>query len=745
VSVGAAAALVYFVTIGGTPAGEFLGSLRIVNTLVAAPLVIYYFRNARRHADVVDGAILAALLLMALSALASPLPRQAIDALLGALAYAAVFYTARDLMRSTRSPVLLWAMRALSLLVTLVAASRLLPAAIEWWQLTGDAPPVGLPLVARPWGNGYDLVLLGVMLFPAWLIPPIGRLRVLASAVVGALLGLVLLMQGARALWLAVALASLGIALPYAIGGMRHLSRRTAASIGGAIAVAAVLVFALAGGIVDRLLTSATVGQRLAMWTAALEAWLQRPVFGFGPGSFPWILQSTDYFETNSIHPRHPDSAIFQLLPELGLLGLVTALILLVGIGLPLIRRRQYLAMWPLAALVAAGFGANPTDFSYLVVVGIFWAAYGLPRSADVERDVSPTWTRPVTAVGLGIIAAFLIATLVAGLAYDGAARRAADGDVAGADAALDTAVALDPGMAIYVRQRGIAGLLLGEGQDAEADLVRAVRLNPNDDLSWRALAIARWAEGDADGASEALQRAIALQRSDPTNLLLRAAWQEDAGDIDGYTDTLAEILLAWPDVIAAPGWGQFSSGVSGTDLVNLALDRWQEGKSSPEPLRRQPLTLAAIANRADLVPQASQLTGESDRLASAAIAVMQCKPETLAILEGIPPSDRRSNTYWALRIQEASQRGSSDATAMELFRLVTATQPSRDDWAEPMNPLHENNAQGSADLWGYDRGPIAWKEAPVELPLPSAGSSRWLLDPAGARAEAGLIATACE
>ena len=65
----------------------------------------------------------------------------------------------------------------------------------------------------------------------------------------------------------------------------------------------------------------ANLGYRGAMWKSLTDVWISRPFSGFGPGSFPWILQTTGYFTTNTYAPRHPDSAVFQLLGETGLLG----------------------------------------------------------------------------------------------------------------------------------------------------------------------------------------------------------------------------------------------------------------------------------------------------------------------------------------------------------------------------------------------------------------------------------------
>jgi O-antigen ligase/tetratricopeptide (TPR) repeat protein len=736
--------LTYMLVIGGTPAGELLAPLRIVNTAIAAIFVVLYVRRVGTRSDWIDRAILVALLLSAIVMLTSAFPRQSLDAFLAALTYAAIFYVARDLLLD---PVVrrwtLWVMRAVCVAVVVLVASRLIAPAIEWMSLTGgELPPVGLALSARPWGHAYDLVLLGVLLFPSWLVGPIGRSQLAGAAIVGTVLGAVVLLLGARAIWLAVALSAAAIVIPMLIDRLRQGSTTARWGAIAFVALGLIAAVALWRPIVDRLTDAATVGQRLAMWTSATEAWLERPISGYGLGSFPWILQTTDHFDTNSIHPRHPDSAIFQLLPEAGLLGVVAVVIVIVAIGWPLVRDRKALILWPLLTFLLAGIGANPSDFSYLVIVAIVWAAIGLPRLGSAVESVVPQsrviWLASATLLGIAGVVVSL--TLIAGVSYDAAARSAAADDLPAARRQLDLAATLDPSMALYARQRGIASLLMDDPNAAVADLAKATRLNPSDDLAWRALSVARSEVGDGQAARDALSRAIELQRSDPTNLLLRARQESEDGDLEALEGTAAEILLAWPTLGAAPGWSDLTAGLLPADVIAASIARWQRGDPSPEPLLGQPLWLIALADRDDLVAEATGLAGESTALADAAVAVLRCDPATQAILDSIPADDRRSNTYWSLRVQNSADLGAIDRDALRLYQLVTGNEPSQASAQEQMNPLQENNAQGSVDAWGYDRAPIVWPGSPFTLPLPSAGSARWMFDPDGAREEMGFM-----
>jgi O-antigen ligase len=738
-TVAPALALVYFVLLGGTPIGEELGWLRVVNSVLAAVVLVIYLREAPRRADAIDRRILMAVVLFAVASVVSTFPRQSLDAILSVAAYAALLFVAREALTDpvTKS-VLVFAMRLLAAGVTAVAAYRIVPPALEWWQLTGgDLPPLGLPMIARPWGHAYDMTLLAVMLYPSWLIGARSRIQATGAVGVGVALSVVVLLVGGRALWLAIVGASVGIIALMAISTRRrHRSSGELLMIGGILVVAAGALVLFGGSILERLATVATVGQRIEMWTATIAAWLERPLTGYGPGSFPWVLQATEYFDSNSLHPRHPDNALFQLLPEAGLLGIAAAGVVLWAVVPGIVRSRAWSSLWATGIFLLAGIGSNPTDFSYLIVVAIIWVAIALPRAASQSAQASVRSGLAALRWGAAALVAVAVGlTLVAGLAYDTAVSRIHSGDVAAGREGLSTAAALDPGMALYVRHRGAAALTLGDRQAAIQDLRRATHLNPTDDVAWRLLALAHREHGDGEAGYRALDQAIDLQRSDPSNLALLAQWQATDGAIDAARQTVAEAVLAWPTLVVAPGWTDMVSGfIEPAAAVDSAIARWERGGSSPEPQRRQLLWLTAVAGRSDLLASASDLSDDSEALDRTAYAVYSCEADAAERLASLTGQDLWSGTYWALRIEQAAQIGDSDPIATRLFEIVTAVQPTAPPEETRLNPMRENNARGSVDSWGYDRIVIRWNDPPVELPSAEAGEQRWMVDPVSAR-----------
>ena len=341
------------------------------------------------------------------------------------------------------------------------------------------------------------------------------------------------------------------------------------------------------------------------MWSSLVKSWTEHPIAGSGPGSFPWVLQPTGYFDTNTHAPRHPDSAPIQLLAEGGLLG-ISSLVVLLAASVPrLLRSHSAAPTFALVTFAIAALASNPTDFAFVVVVAIAWLAYAVPRQPTVEpaagkpdpRKRIVTWASGAAAV---IIAVAWVAITFGAVAYEEARTALSDGDLARASEALRRAEALDPGMALYPRQAGMVELLRDEPRAAVDDLLRATKLNPNDDLAWRVLYLATRTTGDSTTAEAALANALRLQRSDPTNLLAcRRVPYARPGQRSG-AGVLAEIVQAWPTIVTSAGWDDFvaRSGVSTSAIEAAAAERWIDGEPIPDLQTDQGIWLAVLGGR---------------------------------------------------------------------------------------------------------------------------------------------------
>jgi tetratricopeptide (TPR) repeat protein len=387
-----------------------------------------------------------------------------------------------------------------------------------------------------------------------------------------------------------------------------------------------------------------------------------------------------------------------------------------------------------------AGLAANSTDFGFMVAMAIGWAAFAVPRETESPATM-PGRRRMVT---LGSLACFAViavawsATSVADVAYLAARSSIQGGRVGEAIPRLELARRLDPGMALYARQLGAAQLLTDSASSAIESLDASVHLNPSDDLAWRTLALAHAATGDRVEAWAALERAVETQRSDPTNLVLTAKWQLEDGRDDDTLAALGEILQAWPDTVAAPGWNELlPPGVSSLNVIGVAIERWSEGHPAPQVTGIQHSLLTVMAGRNDAAEAlADEWLGPA--LGAAYVAVMGCQPDASFLLEEAPAQARRTPVYWSLVARQSLLDGVADGRAERLYEIM-ADAPWFAPPFETLNPLNENGAGGySADIWGYRRSPITWPEFD-RLPSPEAGAARWLAEPREAVRSAGL------
>ena len=727
----------YFVLLGGGTLGELWPVPRLVNAFIGAAALLVYVWRAPLHSDRLDKLVLVSVLLFASAGVTSSFPRQSLDATLGALTLAAGLFVARGVLAGTRwRLVFVRALMGLSLVLTTVTVMRWLPPIGDAIAVRGGLPPLTLDLPAVPWGYRYDLALALALLYPAWWIGRPSAFRQVLRILIGlAVIGAVLI-SGSRTLWAALLIATVSLAWP-AVHRYWHVVRRYWVPAVAIVTIVGVLaaITGLGSAFVGRLSSGESLGMRWAMWGPLAAQWLADPVDGLGPGSFPWALQLTSYFESNVWPPRHPDNAVVQVAVEGGLLGLAAVAVLAIAVLPAVMRGTSAAARWSAVAFVVACLGGNPSEFVFVVVIALSWVAYAVPR-ADIAAAAEPTPSqsirrvsvRSVTLAALAICMVGSAATQMGGFSYETARAAVAADRLDEARLHLDTAIAWDPGMALYVRQRGILRYLQDDHRGAINDLEYATTLNAADDLAWRSLAVAYMADGQADAARSAARTAVSRHRSNPTNLLLMAELDRRSGQREEALSLLGEAVQSWPAIVAAPGWSaQLPPGVSTLDVVDAAVQRWERGLSPLEPSLDQPLWLAAMSGRADLVERAIRDASVPASIARTTIAVTQCDPSATAELDAAPAEDRAHPLYLALRAK-------ADSLTTEDFGRDMDEGPSK-----TLNPLDENGIL-SADAWGYRRYPITWPPARVALPSPTEGIHRWNASPRAAAQAAGLV-----
>jgi len=691
--------------------------------------------------DATDRGMIIALLFFLGACVVSEFPRQSLDAALQATALVAGFHFARRTLggaaRAGIESAAAWLCIGLSIL-TCVAWGR---SWADWLALSGGAaPPFSLPLLTGPFGNRHDIALLMVLLSPALWSPAFRARR--AFAVLGTILVVgVVLLDSSRNVELAILAASAVVVT----GNRLRLSattRRIAATIAVLGATAATALVLLSPAVLSRVANVAKVMVRFSLWNDAGTVWIAHPVAGIGPGGFPFGYMMSDHFRLSLFDPRHPDNAVVQLLVEAGVIGLVAATICV----LTLIRgahgryRAEPRATWAILVFALATIGANPTDFVFLLVPAMVWAAILVPTgptdSAPHRADrqaYRPGRLRALQTCSLAIVALAIALTSAAGISYEVGRDAYLRGDDARAESALGIAEALDPGLAIYARERASIAFAVGDLSRAVAGYRRSLHVSPLDPVAWRGLSLALLASSDVQGASDAAEHAVRLMSLSPENQLVRAATAKS--DPLGFDRAIRVVLQRQP-WIATISWDDtVLAFVDRTQAVGNAVDPPGSGGADNPYLGEE--VLAIIADRPDISIEMANDSGSSQvNSAAAAAALAECDVErSLRLLASAGKSELESGGFWIVSplVEAASHRS-------ELERQ-RSTSLSLRFWglsAGPGGATTSALAGNISDVWRYRRNSLGVNAPGAMLPSGRAGLWTLLTNPARAVTQLG-------
>ena len=575
---------------------------------------------------------------------------------------------------------------------------------------------------------------------------------VLRSIALGAV-AVVVVLDGSRNLWSAVIVASAVVAIIRVRGRVAlRLSRRGVVLIGALVAtgVLAAMASGLANPLLDRLTNVVTLGGRGELWSASVTAWLQRPVFGWGAGSYPFLLQQTGYFQTNLWAPLHPDSVVFQLLPETGLFGLVAAACVTGGVAVALRRARplRWTAVWATLVFALAGIAANPTDFGFLIAVMILWLAVASPRRPPPSAWVAPEvryLPRLRYSVALVVMLVTTASTLTASLYWYAARVAVAGGDLRGASIHARVAVTLDPGEAIYRRGYGSILTSLGEASSAIPQLLLAADANPGDPTILRSLAIAEYSGGDRVAAVAAAQEAVRLQALSVPNLLLLAQLLQDSGAHEAAREVLSKTVGLWPVLATSPGWPTLYSQIaSPREALVMAADHWDPESAPSGPFAG--VWLAVLTDRHDLLDRVLEAEPNLESASTALWEIVQCQPAAAGRTLSAARRDRYyDTTYWTVRLILDSLSGSDRSSAVAALTTLNGSAPGTNE-GDVVSVLRDQSTFGSRDVWGYHRFSLGLDPTGFDVLLRRAAGDLWIDDPrrAAAQVDAHLPLSSC-
>jgi hypothetical protein len=327
---------------------------------------------------------------------------------------------------------------------------------------------------------------------------------------------------------------------------------------------------------------------------------------------------------------------------------------------------------------------------------------------------------------------------VLAAFAYDAGSRAAREGSHTEARRMLDMAATLDPGMALYVRERGTMAILAGLPGAAVPDLTAATAQNPADDVAYRSLAEAWLAEGDPARALAAARSAVQLDASDPRNLMVLARAASRAGDSASATDALALAVLHAPWITADPSWQSFAPAEQPpADILDRAVALWQDGKA-PWLKGLDPAWLVGLAENTESVDQAVIQAGPMGPAAAALLQVLRCDSQQAGLdsLRSLEQSQGTFAEYWRARVVGEALAGERVVGVLAEAAIVRMPQlgPVIADRIYPLDVY----SGAFNDQYAYRRRPIDHLGGLV-VPSRWGGVAEWIRDPATAALSAGM------
>ena len=723
--------LAYFVLAGGTPGAEYNGLVRGINAGIAVVLITRWIWTMRVDHDATDRWMLAALLPFLAACVLSMFPRQSLDAAVQATALVAAFYFARRRVPRSVRPTVETAGAWLCVALSVFALAAYGATWFDWLTASGGTPPpLSLVPPTGPFGHRHDVAVLVTLLVPFLWTRPFRGHRLFS--IIGSVLAIsVVLVDASRNLELAVVASSVIV-----IGGSRlHFRVRRPRLLGlllAAVAVAAIALVANSPVLVSRIANVATVLSRISLWNESIGVWLAHPFAGVGPGGFPFSYMLSHHFHFSLFDPRHPDNAVIQLVVEAGLLGLAagaTSVIALV-IGAHGRWRREPRATWTLLVFAFASLGTNPTEFVFLVVPAIVWAAFLVPADANLQPrqgSSSSLWSPAigirVLRVGNAVVAAAVLATAIASVSYQIGWMAYQRGDRAAAATALDLAIALDPSLGIYRRERASLSFADAQWEEAAASYGVALQINYYDPVAWRGLALAELAMSHSAASIRAAKTATDLMFLSPQNQIVLAAAAK--ADRRAFEDAMRVALEQAPQ-LAVIDWDGTVLGFADRVAVTrraVAADSPAEGPN----LAFGRLLLATLTGRADVARTALDDVPSVQRLSAASLASLaECDLQESAKLIGqASRTEGELGVFWIARsiISAASRIDHQHVEAMSL-RMLRLTDG-------PLSMADSALDGDQSDTWRFRRAALGVQSPLAELPSSGRGLFLLLSDPA--------------
>ncbi|HEV2010431.1 MAG TPA: O-antigen ligase family protein [Candidatus Limnocylindria bacterium] len=363
-------------------------------------------------------------------------------------------------------------------------------------------------------------------------------------------------------------------------------------------ATAAIVLLTPLGDRVRATLVGTQVTDRLLIYRSAFNAYVARPILGWGPDGTAAAYPSFTFPETPGVLGVNPilssaHSWPLQAAVTTGTLGLA-ALIALIVAGTIILLRMTREAAWLAAPLLLASvayWAHGLVTVGSISVDWIPWVVLGAAASRAVEPVTTPRTAHPrpwAEGLVLGVCAVGLVLGYPAWAANrDALAARVAveRPDGARAVAAARSAIAEDRGRSTYWSILGRGLDLQGQWKAAGDAYAEAASRAPYDPTTWESLAVSRTrqaqsGDGSSGGEQAALDAARQAVRRDANNAGAHVVLAQLLTAFGHFDQGLAEAVIAirqYPadprfDAVAAQAAGQAVDKSQARELVESAL-----------------------------------------------------------------------------------------------------------------------------------------------------------------------------
>lgn len=573
--------IAYAILLGGTYPGVFAPDFRIVNVafasiVLAAAIGLAILRPAWREASVLWPALLAIVVALGLAGVTSVLPGLSAEYVAYALVLIGLYLVLRRFQADPWIGPRLGAVAIILLgLIVVLYLRTTIALWLDWWGLVGRLalPPLRPGFESLAFGNPSALAATTVLLFVTGAAHVGTSTRSRSAVVVGLFLvtGFVVLVSGARSAWLGFGVMIAVVTIAWILGADRRSRLRAGlATTTGRVAAIGVAMAGLSAAAILAPAVLVRVGMgdpfRPGYWMASLRMFADAPVTGQGPGT--WASQRASFTGSTDLDFTipHGHNVVLQTLAELGLVGAVAGVVVVVVVGRLILRSMQGDAeqhRYARALIAGIGYLAGHQLVDVVTNLPAVLLAFALPlarldaldrtEAVDGSADRSRRFSTGLLVAAVVASVALWPSTLLS-VRHDDAVDAANDGDWTRAAAISREVATTDPGMPAYRVTLGLALARTGAPDEAIAAFLAAGEVDEWPQ-SWLDAAALLAAGGRPDEADAALTTALRLGGQQPAITLAAARVALAMGARDRARSLVMTTLQSAPSIAADPWW----------------------------------------------------------------------------------------------------------------------------------------------------------------------------------------------